>query len=185
MAQPLSILNTRGQSTDTPYGADGVSKVKLSVGSVDVGLTPDAAWQGVATHMDGDAFAASDGIVVVGGVDGTTPRKLAVDSNGNLIITTSSSSGSLENGAQTLAGSAAEALSSSSIPCQGVLVKAASTNLATIYVGKSDVTTDFADATGGYPLEPGESVGVPCRNVNTVYVRGTTGDKVAWLASAD
>ena len=94
-------------------------------------------------------------------------------------------SGSLENGGQTLAGSSAEALSATSIPCQGVLVKAPSTNAATIYVGKSDVTTDYADTTGGFPLEPGESVGVPCRNVNEVFVRGTAADKVAWIASAD
>lgn len=94
-------------------------------------------------------------------------------------------SGTLENGGQTLGGATAEALSSSSIPCQGVLVKAAPTNAGTIYVGKSDVTTDYADATGGFPLDPGESVGVPCRDVNQVFIRGTSGDKVAWIASAD
>ena len=184
MADPLSILNTRGQSTDTLWGADGVSRIKLSIGSKDVGLTPDAGWHGVASHMDGDTFDASDGIVIVGGVDGTTPRKLLVDATGRLIVA-SSSSGDLENGCQTLAGATAEALSAASIPCSGVLVKAASTNTGTIYVGKSDVTTDFADSTGGYPLEPGESVGVPCLNVDDVYIRGTTGDKVAWLASVD
>lgn len=94
-------------------------------------------------------------------------------------------SGTLENGGQTLAGTAAEALAAASIPCQGCIVKAASSNVGTIYVGKSDVTTDFADSTGGYPLEPGESVGVPCRDVTEVYIRGTSGDKVAWIASAD
>jgi hypothetical protein len=94
-------------------------------------------------------------------------------------------SGTLENGGQTLAGSTAEQITTTSTPCQGVLVKAAPTNAGAIYVGKSDVTTDYADTTGGFPLEPGESVGVPCRNANEVYIRGTTGDKVAWIASAD
>ena len=93
-------------------------------------------------------------------------------------------SGSLENGAQTLAGASAEVLGAN-IPCQGVLIKADPNNTGTVYVGKSDVTTDWADSTGGFPVEPGASVGVPCRNVNEVFIIGTASDRVAWLASAD
>jgi len=93
-------------------------------------------------------------------------------------------SGTLENGSKVLGGSTATVISTS-VACQGVLVKAYSDNIATIYVGKSDVTADKTAATGGWPLEPGESVGVPCRNVTEVYIRGTSGDGVAWLASCD
>lgn len=94
-------------------------------------------------------------------------------------------SGGLENGNMQLTGATALAISSTSIPCQGVIVKARSANTATIYVGKSDVTADTTNTTGGYPLEPGESVGVPCRNTNEVFIRGTSGDGVAWIASID
>jgi len=95
-------------------------------------------------------------------------------------------SGTLENGAKTTTGSTAIALSSTSIPCQGLVVKALSANTTTIWVGKSDVTADATATTGGYPLEPGESVGVPCRNVNEVYIRGAaSGLSAAWIASAD
>jgi len=94
-------------------------------------------------------------------------------------------SGDIENGNMQLTAGTALALSSTSIPCQGLIVKARAANTATIYVGKSDVTADTTNATGGYPLEPGESVGVPCSNVNTVFIRGTSGDGVAWLASID
>jgi len=94
-------------------------------------------------------------------------------------------SGALWNGCQTLATGSPEALSATSIPCQGVLVKATKENAATIFVGRTGSTADYADTTGAYPLEPGESVGVPCRNVNEVYIRGTASDRVAWLASID
>ena len=94
-------------------------------------------------------------------------------------------SGGLENGNMQLTSTSALALSATTVPCQGVIVKARSTNAATIYVGKSDVTADNTNATGGYPLDPGESVGVPCRNLTEVYIRGTSGDGVAYLASTD
>jgi hypothetical protein len=96
-----------------------------------------------------------------------------------------STSGTLENGAKSIETSAAIAISSTAVPCQGVLVKAHSDNAGTVYVGKSAVTADKTEATGGYPLEPGESVGVPCRDASTVFIRGTVADSVAWLASAD
>lgn len=86
MAPPVSILNDRGQSTDTPYSADGVQKVKLAVGEVVVGLTPKAGFQGIATHIDGDAFPAGStaGVVVGAGIvaAGPTVKAYAVDSNG-------------------------------------------------------------------------------------------------------
>lgn len=94
-------------------------------------------------------------------------------------------SGSLAHGAHTLAATTAEQLSATSKPCQGVLIKAPSTNAGTIYIGVATVTTDYNATTGGFPIDPGESVGVPCRNVTEVYIRGTVGDKVAWMASAD
>jgi hypothetical protein len=69
MAQPTSIVNSLGQSTDTPYAGDGTPRVKLAVGSKSIGLTPPAGWQGAATHEDGAGFSASDGVVVGAGVD--------------------------------------------------------------------------------------------------------------------
>ena len=92
-------------------------------------------------------------------------------------------SGTLENGNRQLTASTALQLSTTSQPCNGVLVKARPANAATIYVGKSDVTAGTTEATGGWPLEPGESVGVPCRDLNEVYIRGTSGDGIAWMAS--
>lgn len=115
MVQPASVINTRGQSTDSIYGLDGVERVKLAVGDVDVTLTPMGAWQGVATHQDADAFNASDGIVVVGGVDlsdGVTPRKAAVDQDGRFVVATIVEPGNLTDysGTVTVGGAADEVM---------------------------------------------------------------------------
>lgn len=107
--------------------------------------------------------------------------------NGTVVgdISVYSTSGSLSNGHVSTTGANAIQLKVATLPCQGVIVKAHKENAATIYVGTSTVTANYTAATGGYPLEPGESVGVPTQDVNTVYVRGATADGVAWIASAD
>ena len=184
MANPYSLTNGQGMVVDSPMDADGIAHLKLSIGEVAVAETTDtAAWLGVATHSDGTAPVAGDGVVLAAGYDaiGDAVIKLRVDAGGKLVT----SAGGLENGSKVTGGTTAVAISSTSVPCSGTLVKAYSDNAATIYVGKSDVTADKTAATGGYPLEPGESVGVPCGNVNQVYIRGGATDGVAWIASAD
>jgi len=103
MAQPESLQNTRSQSMDTLYAADGTPLVKLGVGEVAVGgLTPVAGWQGAATHADGATFAASDGVVVAAGLDGTTVRKLLVDSTGRLLTVQVPTQGTLTDKSGTI-----------------------------------------------------------------------------------
>jgi hypothetical protein len=96
-------------------------------------------------------------------------------------------SGTCQNFGKTLNGTIAERITGSSgtLPCQGVLIKASTSNASTVYIGESNVTANEGLATSGYPLEPGESVGVPCRDANDVWVRGANGDKIACLASGD
>lgn len=88
MAQPASIQNTRSQSMDTIYAADGTPLIKLAIGIKSVGLTPDAGWQGVASHADGDTFNTADGALVVAGVEsgGGTVVKLLADALGKLLL---------------------------------------------------------------------------------------------------
>lgn len=95
-------------------------------------------------------------------------------------------SGACRTGKKATTGATAIQLTTTSIPCQGMLVKAPASNGSTIWVGISTVTAGTADATDGFPLEPGESVGVPCRNANEIYIRGAAAALVAyWMASAD
>jgi len=105
MVAPASIKNTDGQSMDTSYASDGTGRAKMAVGSKSVGLTKDVAWQGAATHEDGAAFAASDGINVIAGVDagdGTTIRKAAVDSAGRLEVALTPATGNLTDRSGTI-----------------------------------------------------------------------------------
>lgn len=87
MAQPGYIVNERSQSIDALVAPDGTVKTKLGVGIVDLaGLAVDAAWQGVATHVDGDVFVANDGIIVIGGVDGTDVPTKALVVDGRMVF---------------------------------------------------------------------------------------------------
>jgi hypothetical protein len=181
MANPNSLLNGQSMAIDSPSDAGGIAHLKLSIGEVAVAGTADtASWQGVATHPDEATFAAGDGVTVIAGVDGTTVIKLRSDADGKLMI----SAGGLANGAVVMVGGVRTAITASSIPASGVLVKAYSDNGATVYVGTVTVTAD-KETTGGYPLEPGASVGVPCSAVGDIYIVGTGTDGVAWIASAD
>lgn len=95
MVQPASIVNTATQSTDTIYGADGTARVKMAIGDKAVGLTPHGAWQAVATHTEGDALTAADGVVVSAGVvPGTSVIvPLLVDVDGRVSVSLSPASG--------------------------------------------------------------------------------------------
>ena len=63
----------------------------------------------------------------------------------------------------------------------GVHLKAPLTNTDTVYIGSSTLVTS---PTGGFPLEPGESIFMEIDNPNKIYARSvTTGQKIAYLAS--
>ena len=97
-------------------------------------------------------------------------------------------SGTLSHGNRNAVNTSQLVLSAASVPCQGVLVKAREANTNDVWVGKTGLTADTTEGTGGWRLQPGASVGVPCRNANEVYIRWATytaGDGVEWLASAD
>lgn len=92
-------------------------------------------------------------------------------------------SGTPKTGYKATTGSTEIAISSTSVPCDGVVVKAAAANGDTVYVGATGLTTN-ASTTDGYPLEPGESIGIACRNLNTVFIRRPNATNVAVYFSA-
>lgn len=97
-------------------------------------------------------------------------------------------SGYAEVGWHTLAATTAESLAlggGSGYECAGMLIKAPLSNGGPVYLSRSSsLTADDDPSTGGYPLEPGESIGWPCRNAK-VFLRGLVGDRVAVVASVD
>lgn len=57
-----------------------------------------------------------------------------------------------------------------SVLVDGVVVKADPDNAEDVWVGPTGITTTKL-TTDGYRLAPGESIGIACRNLNSVYIR--------------
>lgn len=66
---------------------------------------------------------------------------------------------------------------------RGVTIKAASGNTNKVYVGNSDVTTDSADGTDGFPLSANDTVTVETDDPFKVFVVGDVAgpQKVFWV----
>ncbi len=114
MANPNSPTNGQSRVLDLIATAAGTAKLKLAIGSKTIsGATDAGAWQGIATHQDGDAFTASDGVVLAAGHDGTNVRKIAVDTSGQAVYgggtdITASATGAASALTATLAGVASK-----------------------------------------------------------------------------
>ena len=139
-----------------------------------------AAHAAVASHQDGATFAASDPVMLLAGVTGTTLKRLAVDSSGRAqVVTEPTFSGARHKNVQS--NGVAVPLIGSATPCRRVRVKADAANGAIIYLGGSAVTNDETEATGGYQLEAGDEVLVEVADVATLYINGTAGQGVSYF----
>lgn len=79
-------------------------------------------------------------------------------------------SGTTKTGYKVTTASTEIAISSTSVPCDGVVVKADPDNAEDVWVGATGITTTKA-TTDGYRLAPGESIGLAARNLNAVFIR--------------
>jgi hypothetical protein len=183
MSNPVSVQNSSSQAIDTLYNAAGQLRIKLGVGSkTDPVSGQQIAWQGVATHQDGDTFGTNDGVVALAGTDGTTIRRLVVDSSGHLsVVATGLVSVLTGTGHKNVASTGTAIALRASTVCKVVTVKADTGNAATIFVGISTVTNDETATTGGLQLEPGESTSISVADLATVFINGTTGDGVSYM----
>ncbi len=79
----------------------------------------------------------------------------------------------------TLAAGTSQQLSSVTLT-QGVVIKSLTTNTGTLYVGTSAAVT----SSNGYPLlNSGETIPFAISNLNTLWIIGTSGDKIAYAGS--
>lgn len=106
MVAPASIKNTDAQSIITLYDSAGTPILLVAIDDMGspAGLTPHAGRLGVATHQDGSTFVATEGIVVVGGVEsgGTDIHKAAVDADGKFLTASAPASGALTDRSNTI-----------------------------------------------------------------------------------
>lgn len=65
---------------------------------------------------------------------------------------------------------------------RGVQLRAAATNTAAVYVGRSDVTAGGSDATCGYPLEANEGLFLPLSDPRQIHlIAASAGQSIYWL----
>lgn len=133
----------------------------------------------MGSHVDGEAFDASDPVVVAAGVSAGTAKRLAADTTGRLLTDTGLALAAQGHANVAVTGTAV-ALSGSAA-CRRVQVKADAANVATLYVGASTVTADETAGTGGYQLEAGEAVEVYATNIANVYINGTANDGASFM----
>lgn len=133
----------------------------------------------VATHADGATWAAaSGGIVVIGGLDNTTVRKVKVDASGRQY--TVDDAVLAGTGHRDIASTGVALSLRSSTVCRRLVVKADKANVGIIYVGIVGVLGSNDANNGGYQLDPAGAITLNVQNVATVYINGTAGEGVSY-----
>ena len=86
--------------------------------------------------------------------------------------------------ARTVIGTAAAQVVTTPMPnaLKGVQLKAGPTNTGIVYVGKSGLTAGSAAATDGLPLQAGEGLFIPIKDVSKVFAIGSAAAQdLYWL----
>jgi hypothetical protein len=136
-------------------------------------------WLGTATNADAAAFAASGGVVVGAGVDGSTVRKHVADTVGRLLVSDRLTFGG--NGATTVSVTGTAVALRASTTCRRVQIRAHSGNANTLYIGTSGVLASTDATNGGYQLAGGGSVVIDVTNLDLVFVNGTAGQGCSYI----
>lgn len=138
----------------------------------------DAAHMGIATHEDGDLWAAGGPVVLMGVEDGTTVRSLAGNSTGELIVAKPSYTfGGNGHANVSVTGTAVQLAANA---CSRVIIAADNDNAGAVYIGGATVTNNEA-ATGGLQLDAGQHITLDVTNTNVVYINGTSGEGVGYI----
>lgn len=137
------------------------------IGTVNQGTSPWVVGQGTAANLNA---------TVVGTGTFAVQNTAATPAGTNGIGNVGTVSAVVNVGQQTVSTTAVQLSASSTVPTNGIIVRALTGNAANIYVGGSGVTTST-----GYELAPGESISFTC-NLNTLYIRSvaSTTDKVCY-----
>jgi hypothetical protein len=119
------------------------------------------------------------GSVAITSPIGQTTKSASVSvtlaSDQGILGTVGTTSSVINIGQQTSNTAAVQLSSTSTVPTNGIIVEALSTNGASVFIGGSAVTTST-----GFELQPGQSMPLTC-NLNTIYVIGNNStDKVCW-----
>lgn len=139
----------------------------------------DAAHMGIATHEDGDTWAAGGPVVLMAGEDGTNVVSLAANATGQIVTAhpayTFGGNGHIE------VASGGTAVQGASNACSRVIITGDVDNATAVYIGDSAVTNDTTASTGGLQLGAGEVMVLDIANTNSIWVNGATGVGAAFI----
>lgn len=171
------VLTVQGIASMTALKVDG-SAVTQPVSGTFWQATQPVSLASVPSHAVTNAGtfavqAAQSGTWNIGTVTSITN---ALPAGTNALGTVGTTSAAINVGQQTVSTTAVQVSTTSTVPTNGIIIRALAGNSAAIYVGGSGVTT----ATG-FELSPGESTSFTC-NLNTIYIRSvaSTTDKICW-----
>ncbi len=89
-----------------------------------------------------------------------------------------------DHGQATIGTSASQVIAAATAAIFGISFKAAPDNAGIVYIGRSDVTADTANATDGIPLAAGEEFFIPTDNPSTVYAIASQASQGLFFAYA-
>ncbi len=148
--------------------SDGTQKTQIVDGSGNV----------IASTSNALNVALTSGSAVIGHVitDSGSVANATLQAGSNAVGFVGTSPNTINVGQQTVNTTAVQLSASATVPTNGILVQALSTNSASIFVGGSGVTTST-----GWELQPGQCIAFTC-TLNTIYIRSTasTTDKVCY-----
>ena len=121
----------------------------------------------------GQALAAASVPVVLTAAQLSTLTPLSSVTVSGTVGTTSAV---VNVGQKTVNTTAVQISGTSTVPTNGIIIRALSTNSYSVFVGGSGVTTS-----NGFELVPGEATSFSC-NLNTLYIisASSTTDKICW-----
>lgn len=145
--------------------ASTVSSSKVNVNISSGNPTTMAVTQGTAANLNA---------TVVG--TGTFATQSTLQSGSNAVGFVGTSPNTINVGQQTVNTTAVQLSATATVPTNGILVQAISTNGASIFIGGSGVSTS-----NGWELSPGQAIAFTC-TLNTIYIisAASTTDKVCY-----
>jgi hypothetical protein len=152
-----------------------IKPLGTQVVTTDNGLVTNTVMHGLSTGGFGgyvDVKVNPSGALTA---DVSNSTGLVLGTGSASIGTVGTTSAVVNVGQKTSATSATQISSTSTVPTNGIIVQALSTNTASVYVGGSGVISST-----GFELQSGQSISFTA-NLNTLYVVGSNStDKVCW-----
>jgi hypothetical protein len=168
----IGVVRTADGSGNLLTSTSNALDINIKSGSI--ANTSFAATQATGSNLH--TVVDSGTITTVSTVTAVTAITNALPAGANALGTVGTTSAVINVGQKTVSTTAVQISASSTIPTNGIIIQALSTNAASIFVGGSGVLTST-----GFELTAGQSMSFTA-NLNTLYIISvaSTTDKICW-----